>query len=181
VVQTDIHHPTDNTLLWDVVRVVTRLIGRLAAALERRRSKGFRDRTRSARRRMQEIQRMTSRQRQEQQTATCRELIGIAEEVIESARTALRRTSKARGTDMITELAIAETHKEIEHFCGLGERVIDQSRRRVLNGEQVPTAAKLYSIFEPHTDLIKRGKVQSPIEFGHKVFLAESARLDHAV
>ena len=59
VVQTDIHHPTDNTLLWDVVRVVTRLIGRLAAALERRRIKGFRDRTRSARRRMQEIQRMT--------------------------------------------------------------------------------------------------------------------------
>ena len=53
VVQTDIHHPTDNTLLWDVVRVVTRLIGRLAAALERRRIKGFRDRTRSARRRMQ--------------------------------------------------------------------------------------------------------------------------------
>jgi len=55
VVQTDIHHPTDNTLLWDVVRVVTRLIGRLAAALGRRRIKGFRDRTRSARRRMQEI------------------------------------------------------------------------------------------------------------------------------
>jgi transposase, IS5 family len=48
VVQTDIHHPTDNTLLWDVVRVVTRLISRLATALERRRIKGFRDRTRSA-------------------------------------------------------------------------------------------------------------------------------------
>src|SRR5580700_9763419 len=176
VVQTDIHHPTDNTLLWDVVRVVTRLIGRLATALSRRRIKGFRDRTRSARRRMQEIQRMTTRQRQEQQTATYRELIGIAEEVIDSARTVLRQTRKARGTDMISELAIAETRKEIEHFCDLGARVIDQSRRRVLNGEQVPTAEKLYSIFEPHTDLIKRGKVQTPIEFGHKVFLAESAR-----
>ena len=69
VVQTDIHHPTDNTLLWDVVRAVTRLIVRLAAALGRRRIKGFRNRTRSARRRMQEIQRMTSRQRQQQQTA----------------------------------------------------------------------------------------------------------------
>ena len=45
-----------------------------------------------------------------------------------------------------------------------------------LDGEQVPTAEKIYSIFEPHTDLIKRGKVQTPIEFGHKVFLAESAR-----
>jgi len=130
----------------------------------------------SARRRMQEIQRMTSRQRQQQQTGRYRELIGIAEEVIESARTALRQTRKARGTDMITELAIAETRKEIEHFCDLGARVVDQSRRRVLNGEQVPMAEKLYSIFEPHTDLIKRGKVQTPIEFGHKVFLAESPR-----
>jgi len=175
VVQTDIHHPTDNTLLWDVVRVVTRLIGRLAGVLERRRIKGFRDRTRSARRRMQEIQRMTSRQRQEQQTATYRELIEITEEVIDSARTVLQRTRKARGKDMITDLAIAETRKEIEHFCALGARVTDQSRRRVLNGEQVPTDEKLYSIFEPHTDLIKRGKVQTPIEFGHKVFLAESA------
>lgn len=125
---------------------------------------------------MQEIQRMTIRQRQEHQTGTYRELIGIAEEVIESARTALQQTRKARGKDMIADLAIAEMRKEIEDFCGLGDRVIGQSRRRVLNGEQVPTAEKLYSIFEPHTDLIKRGKVQTPIEFGHKVFLAESAR-----
>jgi hypothetical protein len=76
---------------------------------------------------------------------------------------------------MIADMVIAETSKEIEHFCDLGSRVISQSRRRVLNGEQ-PTAEKIYSIFEPHTDLIKRGKVQAPIEFGHKVFLAESAR-----
>ena len=176
VVQTDIHHPTDNTLLWDVVRVVTRLVGRLAAALEHRHIKGFRDRTRSARRRMHEIQRMTTRQRQEQQTAKYRELIGIAEEVVEGARAALKNTRKARGKDMIAELAIAETRKEIEHFCGLAIRVIDQSRRRVLGGEQVPNAEKIYSIFEPHTDLIKRGKVQTPIEFGHKIFLAESAQ-----
>jgi len=176
VVQTDIHHPTDNTLLWDVVRVVTRSVGRLAEALGRRRIKGFRDRTRSARRRMQEIQRMTPKQRHEHQTGKYRELIGIAEEVVERARTVLRQTRKARGKDLIAELAIAESRKEIEHFCGLGSRVIDQSRRRVLDGEQVPAAEKLYSIFEPHTDLIKRGKVQTPIEFGHKVFLAESAR-----
>jgi IS5 family transposase len=58
----------------------------------------------------------------------------------------------------------------------LGTRVIDQARRRVLDGEQVPTSDKIYSIFEPHTDLIKRGKVRAPVEFGHKVFLAESAR-----
>ncbi len=92
VVETDIHHPTDNTLLWDVVRVLTRLVGRLAKALELRRIEGFRDRTRAARRRMYEIQRMTTRQRQpEQQTATYRELIGIAEEVVASARRRSRR------------------------------------------------------------------------------------------
>jgi IS5 family transposase len=52
--------------------------------------------------------------------------------------------------------------------------VIDQARRRVLEGESVPPAEKIFSIFEPHTDLIKRGKIQTPVEFGHKVFLAES-------
>src|SRR6267378_1510777 len=116
VVETDIHHPTDNTLLWDVVRVVTRLVGRLARALKMRRK------------------------------------------------------------DLFAAMAIDAIRDEIAHYCGLGERVIDQARRRVLEGEQVPNAEKIYSIFEVHTDLIKRGKVQTPLEFGHKVFLAESAQ-----
>src|SRR5580698_2087365 len=53
VVQTDIHHPTDNTLLWDVVRVITRLVGCLAEAVQQH-FQGVRNRTRAARRRMQE-------------------------------------------------------------------------------------------------------------------------------
>ena len=175
VVETDIHHPTDNTLLWDVVRLVTRCVGRLANALELPRIRGFRDRTRSARRRMQEIQRMTTRQRHERQSGTYRALIGIAEEVVANARIVLERTGKRRGKDIFADLAIDESRRQIAHYCGLGSRVIDQARRRVLDGEQVPTAEKIYSIFEPHTDLIKRGKVRAPIEFGHKVFLAESA------
>jgi IS5 family transposase len=166
----------DGTFLWYVVRVVTRLVRRLGKLLKLRRIKGFRDRTRSARRRMYEIQRMTTRQRDEEQTGTYRELIGIAEEVVESARMALEKTSKTRGKDMLADMAVEEIRKDIEHYCGLGSQVIDQARRRVLNGEQVPNAEKIYSIFEPHTDLIKRGKVRTPIEFGHKVFLAESAQ-----
>jgi IS5 family transposase len=176
VVETDIHHPTDNTLLWDVVRVVTRLIGRLAKALNMRRIKGFRDRRRSARRRMYEIQRMTTRQRQQRQTAGYRELIAIAEEVVTSARTALEKTARMRGKDFFADMAIDAICDDIAHYCGLGERVIDQARRRVLEDEQVPNAEKIYSIFEPHSDLIKRGKVRTPVEFGHKVFLAESAK-----
>jgi IS5 family transposase len=179
VVETDIHHPTDNTLLWDVVRVLTRLVGRLAEALELRRIAGFRNRSRAAHRRMYEIQRMTTRQRQgagSQQTAAYRALIAIAEEVVASARMALDDTAGMRGKDLLTALNIEALREEIAHYCALGTRVIDQARRRVLDGEQVPTSDKIYSIFEPHTDLIKRGKVRAPVEFGHKVFLAESAR-----
>src|SRR4051812_39729052 len=101
VVQTDIHHPTDNTLLWDVVRVVTRLVRRLAKALELRRIQGFCDRRRSAHRRMYEIQRMTTRQRQEQQTGTYRALIGITEEVVGNARAALEKTRRMCGKDVL--------------------------------------------------------------------------------
>ena len=175
VVQTDIHHPTDNTLLWDVVRVITRLIRRLSDAIDRQ-IKGFRNRTRAARRRMQALQRMTTTQRQRRQTGKYRELINITTEVVERARGALRHTCKVRGKDLHSALVIEELRREIDHYCGLGERVIDQARRRVLYGEQVPNAAKIYSIFEPHTDLIKRGKVRTPVEFGHKVFIAESAQ-----
>ena len=176
VVETDIHHPTDNTLLWDVVRVITRSVGHLAEAINLRRFKGFCDRTRAARRRMQEIQRMTARQRQERQIGAYRSLIGIAEEVVESAHVVLQNTSTARGKDMLADIAIANIRGEIAHYSDLGSRVINQARRRVLDGEQVANAEKVYSIFEPHTDLIKRGKVRTPVEFGHKVFLAESAQ-----
>jgi IS5 family transposase len=175
VVQTDIHHPTDSTLLWDVVRVVTRLVLRLNAAVQQR-IQGFRNRTRAARRRMQEIQRMTPKERSQRQVEKYRQLIGITEEVVNSARKVLQQTRRARGKDVISDLAIGELRKEIDHYGELGNRVIDQACRRVLQGEQVPTAEKIYSIFETHTDLIKRGKVQTPIEFGHKVFLAESAQ-----
>jgi IS5 family transposase len=175
VVQTDIHHPTDSTLLWDVVRVVTRLVLCLSAAVQQR-IQGFRNRTRAARRRMQEIQRMTPKERYQRQTEKYRELIGVTEEVVNSAQKVVEQTRKARGKDLVAEMAIPALRKEIDHYCELGDRVIDQARRRVLQGEQVPTAEKIYSIFETHTDLIKRGKMQTPIEFGHKVFLAESAQ-----
>jgi IS5 family transposase len=179
VVETDIHHPTDNTLLWDVVRVLTRLLDRLGKALELRRIAGFRNRSRAAHRRMYEIQRMTTRQRQgkgSRQTATYQALIGIAEEVVAAARKTLDDTVGMRGQAPLTALKIEALRGEIAHYCDLGTRVIDQARRRVLDGEQVPTSEKIYSIFEPHTDLIKRGKVRTPVEFGHKVFLAESAK-----
>ena len=173
--QTDIHHPTDNTLLWDTVRVITRLVGRLDQVV-RRGVKGFCNRARAARRRMQEIQRMISQQRQQQQTRKYRQLIEITEQVVESARGVLKQTQKARGKNEKDDLIIPQIRQAIDRYCQLGDCVLGQARRRVLEGEKVPDADKVYSIFEPHTDLIKRGKVQTPVEFGHKVFLAESAQ-----
>jgi IS5 family transposase len=175
VVETNIHHPTDATLLWDTVRSITRLVDNLDEKLPRG-VKGFTNRTRSARRRMQALQRMTARQREQQQTPKYRELIRITEQVVRNAKQVIAAAKRIRRVDVKTCAAIDETCKQIASFCQLGERVINQTRRRVLQGETVPAEEKLYSIFEPHTDLIKRGKTLKPVEFGHKVFLAESAQ-----
>ncbi len=172
VVETDIHHPTDDRLLWDCVRVLTRLVRKLGKLLPEVIG-SFRNRTRSARRRMQEIQRMTARERHTQQVPTYRVLIGVAGEVLREARAVVERTGALHG-DTSSGAVIEAVRQEITRYCVLADQVIGQARRRVLEGEQVPTEEKIYSIFEPHTDLIKRGKVLKPIEFGHKVFLAES-------
>ena len=86
------------------------------------------------------------------------------------------QTKAIRGIDVVAGLAIDQLRREITSYCDLADRVIDQTRRRVIEGEQVPSEQKIYSIFEDHTALIKRGKAQKPVEFGHKVFLAESAQ-----
>jgi IS5 family transposase len=175
VVETDIHWPTDATLLWDTVRVLTRLIGRLREILPREVPR-FPSRKRAARKRMQKLQRMTASERASQQVRTYKQLLAITEEVLANARRTLKATARSRGKTATDTLTIEELRNDLTDYCPLGDRVADQARRRVLNGEQVPASEKLYSIFEPHTDLIKRGKINKPIEFGHKVFLAESAQ-----
>jgi transposase, IS5 family len=175
VVETDIHHPTDSTLLWDTVRLLSRLVGRLDQLLPRG-VRGFTNHRRSARRRMQEIQRLSAQQRHDQLVPKYRQLIRVSRQVVAKARQVLKQTQNARAKTPLDDLAVQALRQEIQHYCQLGDCVIDQARRRVLEGEQVPSDQKIYSIFESHTDLIKRGKTQKPIEFGHKVFLAESAR-----
>jgi IS5 family transposase len=175
VVETDIHWPTDSGLLWDAVRVLTRLVKRLGEHVPTARQ-GFADRTRRARRRMQELHRLSPADRPRQQTRTYRDLLGASEGVVAMARAAVATARTAPPADPLAAAAVTALVDELEHYCGLAERVMTQTRRRVLNGEQVPVHEKIFSIFEPHTDLIKRGKAQRPVEFGHKVFLAESGR-----
>ncbi|MBV8069974.1 MAG: ISNCY family transposase [Acidobacteriaceae bacterium] len=172
VVETDVHHPTDASLLWDTVRVITRLLGQLRDLVPHQLPR-YPKRTRAAKRRMYELQRMTASQREHQQVPKYRELIGIAEEALKNGQHAVEAT-KELGPAASDVWMIEQLRAQIINFCQLGNRVVDQARRRVLLNEQVPTAEKIYSIFEPHTSLIKRGKAGKPIEFGHKIYLAET-------
>lgn len=173
VVETDIHHPTDSTLLWDSVRVLTRLVRKLDALVPAGVGP-FTNRTRSARRRMQEIQRMTPAERHRRQVRTYRALLTVTEKVIADARAVVARTARVRGLDLMVAATVDAIRHDLTRHAELATRVVGQATRRVLHGEQVPPDQKVYSIFETHTDLIKRGKVLKPVEFGHKVFLAES-------
>lgn len=173
VVETDIHFPTDCTLLWDAVRVLTRLVRQLGEHAPEARA-GFADHTRRARRRMQEISRMTLAQRARQNRRKYRDLLHVSAAVVTMARAAVATARVAGPREPLATALVSGLGQEIEHFCGLADQVIAQTRRRVLAGEQVPVHDKIFSIFEPHTDLILRGKTKTPVEFGHKVFLAES-------
>ena len=173
VVDTDIHHPTDSTLLWDVVRVLTRLVERLGVVLPAA-TQGCANHSRRARRRMQEISRLTPAQRPRQQRRKYRDLLAVTTEVLTQARAAARAARLTPLPDPLRTATVQSVAAEIDRIGSLADRVIAQTERRVLLGETVPAAEKILSIFEPHTDLIVRGKARTPAEFGHKVFLAES-------
>src|SRR5439155_7656933 len=120
--------------------------------------------------------RMRAGERHARQLPQYRELTRITEQVVQNARRVLEKAKATKAIDVVAGVVIDQLQKQITSYCDLGERVIDQTRRRVIEGEQVPAEEKVYSIFETHTDLIKRGKARKPVEFGHKVFLAESAQ-----
>lgn len=174
VVETDIRYPRDSGMLWDTVRVLTRLVERLRTHVPRA-GAGFPRRTRRAKRRMQEIARMRARGHRRRTLARkYRDLIDVTTEVIEKAEVAAGTASAATFREPLAALQVEALCTQVEQFASLGRRVIEQSARRIFRGETVPAAEKLYSIFETHTDMIKRGKVHKPVEFGHKVLLVES-------
>ena len=175
VVETNIRFPTDSGLLWDVVRVHTRLVKQLRHELGTMLRCDFSNRTRRARRRMQEISRMTGRQRSRQQIRKYRDLLQVTTAVMENA--AAHVAEAIPFVDRLAPMQRAIVNAlltQIEDLRHLGQRVVDQARRRIIGGEQVAVDEKLFSIFEPHTDLLVRGKVRAPVEFGHKVRLVES-------
>src|SRR6266545_1131486 len=173
VVETNIHHPTDSTLLYDGIRVLSRTLKRARQVLQntpRLARASFRSRTRSAKRIMKRILEST-RQRGDQaeqamHTAYHQLLTGATAMVQQALLVAgALRTQTSR-----TAQRLADT---LDHFCPLLEQVISQTRRRVLQGTQVGAREKVVSLFEPHTAIIRKGKLRTPTEFGRVVWLDE--------
>jgi len=173
VVETGIHHPTDSSLLADSVRVLSRLLRRAKSVLGETTKLGgevFRTRMRSVRRLTQELHRVSRRKGEEaaeELTETYRRLIGVAEQ----SQTQALQVAAAL-TDQADHTA-TRVVRQLECFLPLVEQVISQAQRRVLGGEKVPAAEKLVSLFEPHTQIIKRHKSGKTVEFGRKLWLEE--------
>jgi hypothetical protein len=110
------------------------------------------------------------------------ELLGLAKDLLGRARNLLRSVgfSPQRPGFTVEELksgrkVLTTRQEKILHYVILTEKVCDNARRRVLEGETVANEDKIHSIFEPHTELIKRGKQPNPIQFGHNVLVMEDA------
>jgi IS5 family transposase len=173
VVETNIHHPSDSTLLHDGVRVLSRALTRAKRVLQDGAAlahDAFQDRTRSAKRQMKRITE-AARQRGEQaepaMQGAYRRLIEIAETVQDRAQQ-VGAALREQATDGARR--IAET---LDHYLPLMDQVVAQTTRRVLQGEAVPASDKLVSLFEPHTAIIRKGKPGRSTQFGRVLWLDE--------
>lgn len=165
-VESEIHHPTDSRQLWDSVRVLTRVLRRVERDLPWMRGR-FSDHTRAAKRLLYKINNAASMKKKK---PLYRRLIAITRKVVGYGHEALTELSPEHCTETEDNPLAAEYASVLEHFLPLAEAVIAQSERRVLKAESVPAREKVLSIFEPHTDIIKKG--QREVLYGHKIVLA---------
>ncbi len=157
--------PDDARLLWDVVRVVARNLAKAkkVCGIE------FSNRARRAKRRMRNVQNAKKRSQRER---AYRDLIDVTIETLEFVPAAVAKLKAYEGESWLDALGLAA---ELEHYEPLGWRVIDQTHRRVLEGEKVPAADKIVSIFEEHTDIIVKDR--RDVHYGHKVCLTTGASM----
>jgi transposase, IS5 family len=157
VTETNIHPPTDNKLLFDCVRVFDRLLGEARTFCR----VSFSRRITRAKRRSLEIMNAPNRKRR---LAPYQELLKVTREVMGYAKQAVisLKVENGPGAHRLAE--------ELEGYILLAEQVISQTQRRVLHGESVPATEKLVSIFEPHTDIIRKDRRDT--YYGHKLTLS---------
>ena len=176
VVEANIHHPTDSSLIADTVRVVTRLVKQVQAAAGNARST-VRDRTRSIKKRVLAITKVLKRRTGESIQEVRRitgEIADIADKTLQAAREVVKQLHQ--NAQRFTETARDETlclAARLEKVLTLGEQIISQARQ--VNAGRLTLPERVVSLFDPEARPIKRGKVHRETEFGYKVRLTESA------
>lgn len=162
-VETNIHAPTDSSLLADVVRVLVRLMKRAKDKLGIK----FANRGRRANRRAYKLQ---TAKNQKQRVPLYKDLLLVTEEMLTEADRVATIVSGLHGLDVQEGALADDLVAQLQHFAALGRRIVDQTRRRVIDGEKVPNEEKLVSIFETHTDILVKGTRK--VEYGHKVCIS---------
>jgi IS5 family transposase len=169
VIESNIHYPTDSSLLWDSYRVLARLLRAVREVAPELCPHRFHDQKvkkdlvyvhRYKRSGSTARQRELKRRFRRLHDNVCR-LRGIAEPL-------------AKRLVHSDELVLRGLGTELTHYLPLTKKVCQAAERAGLKGETVPASDRIFSIFEEHTELIKRGKSNKPVEFGHAVWLAQS-------
>ena len=176
-VETNIHHPLDSWQLWDTYRVLARWIRR-ARELDSEVGREQNLQEKRAKRMHTRIGRESGKKKRNDKRIKreYQALISLVERILESAKSVVKdlRGQLEKGVYGIVEAAKAEgVILEIEHYLPLGHKVLDLATRRVLKGESVPAEEKIFSIFEPHTEMLIRGKQRNAIEWGHMIHLQQ--------
>ena len=172
-VETNIRWPTDAGLLWDTYRVLCRLIN-TARKIDPDSASDRRLQPKLVKRLYTTIARRSGKKGVVSEAAKglYADLIRLVDDLLEWVPYVCNRLRERFGWIDCSDVQAALIN-QIEHFRALGRKVVDQARRRVMHGEKVPNAEKIFSIFEPHTELLKRGKASKPIEFGHMVAIQQ--------
>lgn len=175
VVESNIHEPTDSSLLWDCVRVITRLVERASKLAPSLDWTFAHDRRRRAKRRAFEIMFPPRSKGSAEQTRerAYRDLLKVAEETHTFGLIAEAKLAAVTAGDPLAMIKIDLLRAELHEYLDAMKQVQDQTRRRVLEGEKVPASEKLVSIFEKHTDIIVKDRRETL--FGHKICLTGGA------
>jgi IS5 family transposase len=177
VVETDIHHPTDSTLLGDGVRVLTRIMGKITKIAGAVGSK-LRDRSRSVKLRLLEIGRVARAKgpiNQDKLQQRYRQLLDTTSRVVGQARRFSEEIVQGvkRSTTVLQQLALDGLRQELDQITSRVQQVMKQTRARIFRGN-TRSEGKLLSLFEPSTEVIRKGKAGKPNEFGKMVKLQEA-------
>jgi IS5 family transposase len=162
VVESNIHHPTDSSLLWDCVRVLVRLQSEAKETY----GLNFTDHRRRAKRRAMGILNAKS---DSQRRPLYRDLLRVTEKTVRGAERLAAELDDVKVADMMAMIRAGAIAHDLRHYIKLAERVLDQTERRVVGGEQVSASDKIVSIFEPHTDIIIKDRRET--YYGHKICL----------